>query len=463
MKKTFRFLSMAALALMGAVMTGCTNDDNIDNPKIVGEGNVVTQTITVSLDGKAATRALTDVGVKTFDKDDLIAVVYTNTSDETVKAVSTALAATDITDEGKTATFTVTLTDPKASTEVTYIYPAAMAKDDGSVNYAALATQDGTLASLAADLDLAIGTGTLSVTGALPTTSVALANPLAILALTLKDNGDNDITSSITGLTVSDGTNTYSVTRAGAAGPIYVAIQPTTSADISVTATDGTQSYHNYGKFLTGKTYEASNGYSVSWKMLPRVDLSAKSGSYNVTRNEILTGTPSGTLTIGCSADYWEVTLDNVNPDGAKDVRIKSNKHVTVKLKGTSKLTQIATTASGKNLTIDKAAADGTVILKMNSGSETPLDAYGTITINGGTVKAKQEGNFYVVYPNVVINGGAVYLARQNLGQIIPLSNNISGSVTIYSWNGSWNNFNKTCQYASTDNSSGNNPSSWTW
>ena len=33
MKKTMRFLSMTALALVGAVMTGCTNDDNfIDEP-----------------------------------------------------------------------------------------------------------------------------------------------------------------------------------------------------------------------------------------------------------------------------------------------------------------------------------------------------------------------------------------------------------------------------------------------
>ena len=31
MKKTFRFLSMAALLVVGAIMTGCSNEDNIDN------------------------------------------------------------------------------------------------------------------------------------------------------------------------------------------------------------------------------------------------------------------------------------------------------------------------------------------------------------------------------------------------------------------------------------------------
>ena len=34
LKKTFRYLSLAALALMGAVMTGCSSDNNIiDEPQ----------------------------------------------------------------------------------------------------------------------------------------------------------------------------------------------------------------------------------------------------------------------------------------------------------------------------------------------------------------------------------------------------------------------------------------------
>ena len=65
-------------------------------------------------------------------------------------------------------------------------------------------------------------------------------------------------------MTISDGTNTYAVSRSAAAGPIYVAIQPTSSATIYVTATDGT---NEYGKTLTTKTYEAGNGYPVTWNM----------------------------------------------------------------------------------------------------------------------------------------------------------------------------------------------------
>ena len=265
--KTIKFLSMTVLALVGAVMTGCTNDDNIiDEPQQpASKSNVVTLTTTVSLDGGAATtRALTSGGVKTFAAGETMALVYQNTSSATVKVVSTALTDGDITNEGKSATFTFELTDPDRSENVTYIYPAAMANADGSVNYDALASQDGTLATLSSTLDLATYSAAWDE-GSLPTAT--LENQLAILALTLKDNATptaNDITSTITGMTVSDGTYSYAVTRSAAAGPIYVAIRPTTSADITVTATDGT---NNYSKSLTGKTYAASNGYPLSWRM----------------------------------------------------------------------------------------------------------------------------------------------------------------------------------------------------
>jgi len=253
---------MAALALVGVVMTGCTNDDNIiDEPQQPAK-NVVTLTTTVSLDGGAQTRALTAGGVKTFAVGEQIALVYKNTSDATVKAVSTALTASDIASGGKSATFTFELADPDRTKNVTYIYPAVMAKADGTVNYSALDAQDGTLATLSSTLDLATYSAAWNA-GSLP--AATLENQLAILALTLKNStGSSDITSTITGLTLSDGTRTYNVNRSAVAGPIYVAIYPTADATITVTATDGTK---NYTKTLTGKTYTASNGYPVSWRM----------------------------------------------------------------------------------------------------------------------------------------------------------------------------------------------------
>ena len=278
MKTMKKFLSMAALVLVGAVMMSCSSEDELQAPtpqQPVNEDNVVTLTTTVGLsegstDG-ASRRALAADGTKTFAEGDQIAVIYTNTSDQTVKVLSEALPAGDY---GKNATFTVTLTNPKASGAVRYIYPAAMAATtvetssevnaDANVKYSALATQNGTLATLASTLDLAIFDGSLTAGAALPA-SATMENQLAILACTLKNEaGSSEITGSVTRLMVNDGTYTYYVDRSAAAGPIYVAIRPTADATINITAKIST-GYHV--KTLTGKTYARNNGYNVSWRM----------------------------------------------------------------------------------------------------------------------------------------------------------------------------------------------------
>ena len=262
MKTMKKYLSMAALALMGAMMTGCSNDDNFDNPQQPeNKNNVVTLTTTVGLDGGATTRALTSEGVKTFAVNDQIAVIYTKNGGTVTKAVSEKLISTDIASGSKSATFTVTLDDPDKTKNVTYIYPAAMAGETG-VDLTKLNTQEGTFEALQSKYDLCTKSGAWDA-GNLP--SLTLENQLAILAITLKDNAatPTEITS-ITSLTISDGTNTYTVSRSAAAGPIYVAIRPTASAAIDVTATNGT---NYYIKSLTGKTYARNNGYNVSWKM----------------------------------------------------------------------------------------------------------------------------------------------------------------------------------------------------
>lgn len=254
MNKMKHILSMAALVLMGAVMTGCSSDDNLDNPKIAGKGNVETLKTTVNLDGKAATRALTANGVKTFAAGEKMALVYKNTGGSFVKVESEALTTGDIATGGKTATFTFTIENPDKTYPVNYIYPAAMANDDGS--FASLAAQDGTLATLASDFDLCSDLEDWD-NGDLPATT--LENRLAILALTLKDNGGNDITNTITTLAINDGTNAYGITRTPAAGPIYVAIQPTASANISILA-GNISTLTRYNKELTSKTYVAGSG-----------------------------------------------------------------------------------------------------------------------------------------------------------------------------------------------------------
>lgn len=267
MKKTMRYISIAALALVGAVMTGCSNDDDsaIDKSQQLENTskNVVTMTTSVALDAGATTRALTGEGVKTFAVGEQMAIVYSNGSG-IVKAVSRALKADDIKDAGTIASFTFDLETPDKSIDVIYIYPASMARADGSINYDALANQDGTLASLASNLDLATYKGEWLGEN-LP--SCTLENQLAILALTLKDSdGANEITGNVTDVTVKADEDTYTVTRSAAAGPIYVAIKPIASKNVVVTTTGGSK---DYVKLLTEKTYASGNGYSVSWRMTP--------------------------------------------------------------------------------------------------------------------------------------------------------------------------------------------------
>ena len=265
---------MAALALMGAIMTGCSSSDDTiaDTPKLPeNTGKVVTLKTTVGFDDKAGTRALTADGVKTFAAGETMALVYTNKSNKRTVKESEPLTADVIAADGKSATFTFNLTEEPDKTEsVYYIYPAAMATADGNENYDALLTeQDGTLTKLASNFDLATAYNLDWVNGNLP--GASLTNQFAILAITLKDDAtDADITGSITGLTLTTRNNshtesmTYNITRSAAAGPIYVAIHPTMFATINVTATDGA---YTYTKTLEAKVYKASNGYNVSWRM----------------------------------------------------------------------------------------------------------------------------------------------------------------------------------------------------
>ena len=266
-KKTFRFLSMAALLVVGAIMTGCSSDDNIDNPQQpANKDNVVTLTATVSLDGGAGTRAIDGTtGTKTFESGKQIAVFYEDASGNLQKAESTDFTPTG---DNTKATFTVTLSNAKSGGQIRYIYPASMAKalpgsttaytadDDVTIDYSGIfGSQDGTLTKLA-DYDLAVKDAALSGTD-LPV-SVTLANPLAICKFTLTD-GSTGITSSVTSLNVSDGTNTYHVTPSGLS-EIYVAMKPVTSQKIAFTAATSLKTY--FKTTASDQTLAASSLYT---------------------------------------------------------------------------------------------------------------------------------------------------------------------------------------------------------
>lgn len=414
MKKTMKkLLSMVALALVGAMTVSCSSDDNIIDQAQQPEtkNNVVTLTTTVSLDGGATTRALSSTGVKTFAAGETMAIYYwKNKGNDHVKAVSAPLTEGDITNGGKSATFTFTLDNPYKDMSVSYVYPAAMANADFTPNYDALYNnQDGTLTTLASNFDFCTRSGAWNGEN-LP--SLTLENQLAILAITLKNSdGSSDITSSITGLTLSDGTNTYNVTREAVAGPIYVAIRPTTSATITVTATDGTK---NYPKTLTGKTYAAGSGYPVSWKMPKVVDYSSEinvpagdhwyiggSGEYNITIGDGATVTIGGYLrmqyaSIICSGDATIILADGTDAN-IFNGRIKAGPAgTTLTIKGNTGELEIQ---AGNSYGAAIGASDG--------------DACGNIVIEGGVITAKGAmaagiGASTAACGNITISGGDI-------------------------------------------------------
>ena len=308
-------ISIAALALMGVMMTGCSSEDNIQQTEKTSNQRTLTFNVGISDEG-AGTRAVTADGTATFAVGDRIAVIYTNTSNYAAKAVSLPLTAGDLSLENKNARFTVTVNDPNYSSDVRYIYPASMVNEDCTVNWAALDNQDGTLGALSRNLDYCEGIGRWVHDGAqyqLP--YLSLANQLSILALTLKDSdGSNDLTNTITSLTLSDGDNTYRVKRNASPGPIYMAIRPTTSADIEVTA-NSSSAY--YSKSLQDKTYDSGNLFNLPWRMSVsnNIDLSKVYSDYEAKDGDILTGTLGENVKISI-ADGATVTLNGVTING---------------------------------------------------------------------------------------------------------------------------------------------------
>ena len=319
MKNTMRYFVFAALVMAMATMVGCMKDD-FEDINLVGD---VTFTAKVNLDTGNGSKQLSENGVKTFAAGEQIAVVYINTSDHTVKATSVALTAGDITNNGKSATFTVTLTDPKAGTTVKYVYPASMVDNNG--NETAIANQDGTLESLSSLYDYAYGVGTFDGSE-LP--RLTLSNQFAIGKITLKNYAGSSTLNYIKGATITDGTNTYTITPASSefSWPIYVAMKPVSSdKTITINATDeGTRAYDTYTKFVTGKTLYAGKMYTLTVKMSRKVDLSHLSHyisgpDYFTSENgDVLTGT------LQEGSYYRQIYIDNGDTVTLAGVNINS-------------------------------------------------------------------------------------------------------------------------------------------
>lgn len=440
MKLTFRYF---ALVVVGVLMSGCAEEVEVVQPAVNG---TVTMKTTISLDGKSATRALTEAGVKTFAAGDQIAVIYEQGTG-TGKAVSVALTAADIdASDAHKATFSVALTNPKANGKVRYIYPAAMAADDVStttpdndatINYTALATQDGTFASLASTYDLAVYDGTMGATATLPE-SASLTNPLTIGKFTIKNTTDADITNTITKLTIGDGTNTYTVNRTAAAGPIYVAMKPIASTqNVTVNATAGT---NNYYKSVTGKDLAASNIYDITVKVIRKITYlkytSATDSSYVdvlTTNATIWTGevTP-GNLTAGTYIVEGTATCDG---------KLTLLGEVNLILENGSTLTVddgISTGSDYASLNIygqGISSSMGQLIVNNNSTIDQTAIRVNGLTIHGGKVVAnatQHGGNGIFINGGFTLYNGVLDASSNDVGIGLYSNPTIANPINIY-------------------------------
>ena len=395
---------MAALVFVGAITIGCSTEDDsksLDQPTT----KTVTLTTTISMDD-GTTRAITiegNKGVKTFAEGDQIAVIYTNTSSQRVKAVSNALVASDITD-GKTAKITVTLIDPVAGS-VDYIYPANMANSDGTPNLSALCMQDGTLANLASKLDYAKGSGEMTESsGDFTLPNITLENQLTIFKLIIKNGEGTEITSSITDLTVSDGTNTYTVNRSAVAGPIYMAMQPISSdKTISFVANSTSNSYY---KSVTNKAYAANKIYPLNVTMTQgtTTDLSTLSADHTAQNGETLTGQLKASHKISIAAGAT-VVLKNVDINYGTTLTASSYAGITC-------LGDATLIVSGTDYV--KSFDDGYPGIFVPSTSTLTITGNGTLYVNGhenaaGIGSGRDDIDAYKACGNIVIQGGTIW------------------------------------------------------
>ena len=415
MKNRCKYTMMAALAVVGAILMGCAGEDMANEAPQAKNGNKVIQTTTISLGGSAGTRALDADGKKTFAVGDQIAIYYKNTSDELQLAESTALTANDISSDGKTATIKVEMTDPKPESQLRYIYPAAMGRTDiepaeeieNTINYEKLSDdQDGTLATLASKFDLAVYDGKLTSNGGLPG-SATLKNQLAIAEFTFKDYSGTDITSLITQLTIIQGDNSLTINRTAAAGPIYVAMSPCSDEDISIIATNGTNSYE---KTATAKSLAANTMTPVTMKMQKVVDLSKLTADYEAQDGDILTETLGTNVKIsiadGAEIALRDMAINGIDNESYQWAGITCLGDATIILKDGSKNTVkgfhkdypgIQTGPTGKTLVIkgedqgtgslDASPYDGGTKYSYGAGIGGGLDiSCGDINIQGGVI-----------------------------------------------------------------------------
>ena len=251
--------TLAALLMASATFAACSSDDNtIDQQPAQPAGQqVYTMTVNAQKGGDAATtRALT------LDGKTLNATWATTENIYVKKGETWATGSLQPQADGTTATLKGELSGITiaAGDVLTLQFPKS-----GDISYDG---QAGTLEDIAANFDYATATATVasvSATGNINPTeaTTTFQNQQAIVKFTLVDKGTNAAINA-TKLTVSDGTNSYTITPASATSEIYVAIPGIADKTVTLTATVGEDTY-TFEK--TGVTFTNGKYYAIAVKM----------------------------------------------------------------------------------------------------------------------------------------------------------------------------------------------------
>ena len=469
--KTFRLFSMAALALM---MAACSSEDNALETASPAMPGKLQFTATIAAPSGATTRTVYTEVTESTDPDynkikvawkenDEIAAIVMNSEGKLVKNV---LTVSEVNNTDGSATITGDITKPKDDAQkVDLIYPADIVTvaDDGSdylISFKKMSngTLDGTLESIANNIDYRMADDcALTVSGdkATLTSAAKLESKLSIWKLTLKKEDNSSLSASK--VAIGDGTGVMaSATLASAASEVYLPVLvDAMSADIVISATEGSDNYYYLKKNVT---LAAKKYYRSTVQMTKGAHLAFLSADYIAKDGETLTGALAADATTKIKiADNAIVTLKDVTINGTnvddiayKHAGITCDGDATIKLEGTNTVKGFHEKSPGISV------PDGNTLTIQGTGSLTASSngkaagigggyatSCGNITISGGTVIATGGygcagiGSGYQSYScgNITISGGTVNATGGELAAGIGSGywNDVSGTINITS------------------------------
>ena len=251
-KKIFR---IAFLFATGICMTACSSgDDNIAdnttpvNPDTKKKEVILTGTISIDSD---MTRAVDKDGKISWTTGDEVYVVYkqSGTTYSHTKGTITKVSATE-------ASFTAKLEDPLDNGHIGLAYPYSKVANYSTgdnftftFNYDGFSSQSGTPNYISTNrLDYASSetdqTMTISGRTASLSDNIILKNQVCICQFNLKYQNTKSAATYFapyyaTGLTVTAGSDTYTITPASATSTVYVAMKPVSGQTVTLQATGG--------------------------------------------------------------------------------------------------------------------------------------------------------------------------------------------------------------------------------